>query len=105
MAFAGLLLLPSCEKQNRLMDEAKKTDVEIQKYFEELTAIDAKMAVYGRDADLAIIAVERQNADWARKNTALENELAAKSKKCTDGEAAMKNLRPRVDSYKAKYSR
>lgn len=104
-ALAGMFLLPSCDKHNRLIEEVKKVDAEIKQSYAELAVIDSKLATYGPDADTAILALERQNADWVRKNTSLEVELANMSKLCTDGEASIKEARPRVDAYKAKYSR
>lgn len=102
---AGLFLLPSCEKHNRLIEEVKKIDADIKQAYAELATIDSKLVAYGGDPDMAIMTLERQNAEWVRKNASLEVELASKSKQCTEGEAAIKEFRPRVDAYKNKYSR
>jgi len=104
-ALFGMLLLPSCEKHNRLIEEVKALDAEIKKNYDELAVIDAKAASFGTDIEVAIMTLESQNLDWAHKNAVIEADLASKSKKCTDGEAAIKEFRPKVDAYKAKYSR
>lgn len=102
---AGMFLLPSCEKHNRLIEEVKQIDAEIKQSYAEMATIDSKLTTYGMDPDMAIMNLERQNAEWARKNAAIEVDLATRSKQCADGEAAVKDFRPRVDAYKSKYSR
>lgn len=104
-ALVGMVFLSSCEKHNRLIEEVKKIDAEIKQSYADLAVVDAKLATYGADADLAALSLERQHAEWTRKNAALEAELATKSKQCTEGEAAVKELRPKVDAYKSKYLR
>ncbi len=104
-ALASIFMLPSCDKHNRLIEEVKKGDVELKGLQAEMAVLDSKLAVYGVAPDTATLVLERQNAEWARKNTALEVELAAKTKQCNEAEAAMKEFRPRVDAYKAKYFR
>ncbi|MGV3664214.1 MAG: hypothetical protein ACO1TE_28840 [Prosthecobacter sp.] len=105
IALTGLVFLSSCEKHNRLITEVKRIEAEVKQSYEEMAVIDSKTAAFGADSHIAIINLERQNTDWTRKNAAIEAELATQSKKCTDGEAAVKEFRPKVDAYKAKYFR
>ncbi len=104
-ALVGLLLLSSCEKHSKLLEEVKRIDEETKRSYAELAAIDAKTHAYGGDADVGIMTLEQQNAGWMSKNTVLEAELADLNKRCAEGEAAIKEIRPKVDAYKAKYLR
>jgi predicted RNase H-like nuclease (RuvC/YqgF family) len=102
---ANLLFLSSCNKQELLLAERTKLEAELKQGHDELRELDSKFASLGQDSVTASITIQRQNAEWLRKNTSLEAELAFISGKCSEGEAALKQLRPRLDSYKAKFVR
>ncbi|MDZ4405198.1 hypothetical protein [Prosthecobacter sp.] len=102
---AALLLTSSCEKHNTLLNERARIEAEIKQCQETLQALDAKFETLGANAVSAVTVFERQQAEWMQKNTRLEQELAYISNKCSDGEEALKQARPRVDSFKSKFAR
>ncbi|MFN0080729.1 MAG: hypothetical protein ACKVY0_30030 [Prosthecobacter sp.] len=102
---AGLLLASSCEKHDLLLKERADVEAAIKQGNDDLQALDAKIFTFGANPESALINLERFHADWMKKNASLEQELAYISKKCSDGEDALKKMRPRLDSYKAKFAR
>ncbi len=100
---AAIILASSCDKPRVLINERANVEAEIQRANEEMRSVDAKFEAlrtapisYGKTLD-------RHYEDAVKKNAELEAELAYLSKKCADGEAALSEIRPRLDAYKAKY--
>ncbi|MFO1483186.1 MAG: hypothetical protein U1F71_07435 [Verrucomicrobiaceae bacterium] len=100
-----LLLATSCEKHNMLLKERENAEADIRRGNDELHAMDAKFASLGLDPIAAAITLERQHSEWQKHILKQEQDLAALSKKCSDGEEELKALRPRIDSYKTKFVR
>ena len=108
LIFTGLstlLLATSCEKHNLLLKERQQIEADIKRGNDELQALDAKFAALGVDPFAAATTMERQHASWLVRISQQEQELAYLSKKCSDGEEGLKSLRPRIDSYKARFAR
>jgi len=100
-----MTLASSCDKPRLLRNERASIEAEIQRANEEMRNIDAKFEAL-RTAPISYgMTLDRHREEAAKKNAKLEEELAYLSKKCTDGETALSELRPRLDSYKAKYLR
>ncbi len=102
---AGLLLASSCEKHDLLLKERADVEAAIKQVNDDLLALDNKIFTFGANPESAAINLERLYADRVQKNTQLEQELALLGKKCSDGEDALKKLRPKLDSYKARFVR
>lgn len=102
---AGMLLACSCDKHNVLLTERARVEAEIKRAQDDLSAIDQKMMSLGMDVVIAQNRLTAQNSEGKRKNEQLEQELVRLTNKCSEGEAAVKALRGRLDSYKAKYLR
>jgi hypothetical protein len=102
---AGLLLASSCEKHDLLLKERADVEAAIKQGSDDLLALDNKIFTFGANPESAAINLERLNAGWVQKNAQLEQEMALLSKKCSDGEDELKKLRPKLDSYKARFVR
>ncbi|WP_397381372.1 hypothetical protein [Prosthecobacter sp.] len=102
-SLAAIILASSCDQPRVLITERANIEAEILRTNEEMRAIDAKFETlraspfsYGKTFD-------RHYEDVLKKNTELEGELAYMSKKCAEGEAALREIHTRLDTYKAKY--
>jgi len=102
---AGMLFVCSCDKHNVLLAERARVEAEIKQCQDEMAAIDAKVLPFGVDLSIAQGRMETQVAAGKARLAGMEQELAALSKKCSEGEAAMKTLRAQLDAYKAKFVR
>ena len=104
-SLAFMVLASSCDKPRTLSNERALVEAEIQRANEELRNIDAKFEAL-RNAPISYgMTLDRHREEATKKNAKLEAELAFLSKKCAEGEAALRELRPRLDSYKAKFLR
>jgi hypothetical protein len=100
---AAIILASSCDKPRRLINERANIEAEIQRANEEMRSIDAKF-----EALLAVpvpygMTLDRQCEEAVKKNADLEAELYYLGKKCAAAEANLSEIRPRLDTYKAKY--
>ena len=102
-SLAIIILASSCDKPRALSTERAGVEAEIMRANEEMRSIDAKFDAL-RNAPIAYgMTLDRHLDAAVKKNAKLEAELALISKKCADGEVALRELRPRLDAYKAKY--
>ena len=100
---ATMVLASSCDKPRKLLNERAQIEAEIQRANEEMRALDAKFDALRKAPISYGMTLDHHLQEVARKNAKLEADLAYLSKKCAEGEAALNELRPRLDAYKAKY--
>jgi len=105
MCLSSVLFLCSCDKHKLLMAERDQVESETKRMLEETKSLDSKFFSLGNEASTASLTLQMNNRDLAYKNTLMEQELATLSKKCSEGEEMVKTLRPRLESYKAKFVR
>jgi len=104
-SIAAMTLASSCDKPRILRNERASVEAEVQRANEEMRNIDAKFEAL-RTAPISYgMTLDRHRDEAVKKNLKLQEELAFLSKKCAEGEAALSELLPRLDSYKAKYLR
>ncbi len=66
---------------------------------------DTKFHLLGTEFVAAIDTIDQRTAEILAANTQLEAQISLVSGKCSQGEALLKELRPRLDAYKAKFVR
>lgn len=103
---APLLLLSvvSCDKAARIRQERADIEARIMQGHLELRDIDAKIAVYGRDAELVVIDFDQRSQKVAARNAVLESEVSKLTSQCDDADSALSKFRPRLDAYRAQNS-
>lgn len=100
---AAIILASSCDKPRVLINERANVEAEIQRANEEMRAIDAKFEAL-RTAPISYgMTLDRHYEESLKKNAALEAEVSYFSEKCANAEAALSEIRPRLETYKAKY--
>lgn len=104
---APLLLLSvvSCDKAARLRQERADIEARIMQGHYEMRDIDAKIAVYGQDAELAEISFHQQKQEAAARSKQLEAKISTLTKECSEAETALSQLRPLIDAYRAQNAR
>ena len=100
---AATLFASSCDKVGNINNERAKLEVEIQKISKEMVSIDDKFEGLRTIPLSNGMTLERHLEESVKKNAELEAKLADLSKKCAEAEAALSVIRPRLDTYKAKY--
>lgn len=95
----------SCNKHNKLFAEVKATDAELKKCTDEIESIDAQLARSGLELSHSNGVLERQVSQLKSEIVKLEFELKSSTAKCNEAEAAAKNMRPLVETYKTKFTK
>lgn len=103
--FTAILLLSSCDKPKVLLRERAVLEAEILRSNEELHSLEAQFTVLQQGPISYGMTPEVYHEQVVKKNMAAQDQVAALEKVCNLGEASLSELRPRVDSYKAKYLR
>jgi chromosome segregation ATPase len=101
--FCGLCFLSSCDKPARLKAEQEELTAQAAAMKKELTELDAKLKAVGSGASNYIAALERQAQEAVAKAEADELAVSSKVQKLARIEASVKELRSKVDAWKAKY--
>lgn len=105
ICLSSVLFLCSCDKPKLLMAERDQVESEIKRLLDEAKSLDDKVLSSGVDASSIRFTLERHNSELVRNIVLLEQELASLSKKCSEGEEMVNSLRPRLESYKARFVR
>ncbi len=104
---APLLLLSvvSCDKAARMRQERADIEARILQGHYEMRDIDARIAVYGQDAELAEISFNQQKQEAAARSKQLESEISILTTECSEAETALSQLRPLLDAYRSQNAR
>lgn len=102
-SLAALALASSCNKPNVLNDERVKLEAEYQRAKDEIRVLDAKLESLQSSTGSIGKTLEQKHEEMVKKNTELEAKSKYLSKKCDAAEAALKEIQPRLEAYKAKY--
>lgn len=102
---SGVLFLCSCDKPKLLMAEREKIESEIRRLQLETKALDDKFLALGVNAANANLTLERNNSELMRTNVLLEQELVTLTKQCALGDDVVNTFRPKLESYKSRFSR
>jgi hypothetical protein len=102
-SLATIILASSCDKAGVLKKERAKVEAQIQHTREEIHSVEAKFQALLAAPISNGMTLERYHEEVAKKNDELEAKLAVLSKKCAEAEAVLSEIRPRLDTYKAKY--
>ena len=103
LLFSGLCVISSCDKPARLKAESDELTAQITVMKKELTELDAKMKTLGSGGSNYLSALERQAQEAGAKAEADGLAAASKMQKLARMETSVKELRSRVDAWKAKY--
>jgi uncharacterized protein YukE len=101
--FSGLCFLSSCDKPARLKAESEELTAQAAAMKKELTELDAKLKAVGSGGSTYISTLERQAQEAFAKGEADELAVASKVEKLARTETSVKELRSKVDAWKAKY--
>lgn len=105
VALLLLLSVTSCDKAARLRQERADIEARILQGHRDLQDIDAKIAVFGQDADLAEISLHQERQQSATRAMLLESEISMFTSQCAKAETAFSQIRPLLDAYRAQNSR
>ncbi|MBN8417973.1 MAG: hypothetical protein J0L73_03580 [Verrucomicrobia bacterium] len=100
---AAITLASSCNKPNVLNDERVKLEAEYQRAKDEMRDLDGKLASIQTAPAADGKTLEQRHEEMVKKNKGLEAKVKALSKKCDAAEAALSEIQPRLEAYKAKY--
>lgn len=93
----------SCDKPARLKAESDELSAQIAVMKKELTELDAKMKSLGSGGSNHLSALERQAQEAGAKAEADGLAAASRMQKLARMETSVKELRSKVDAWKAKY--
>ena len=99
------LLLSSCGRKQQIEDDKVRVVAENQRALAEYQLYEGKLLSLGPQAHAAVFSVERQTATAEALAVSLQSEVTDLGAKVRILEAAVERFKPRVESYKAKYSR
>jgi hypothetical protein len=99
----SLCFFSSCNKPARLKAESDELTAQAAVMKKEVTELDAKLKVLGKGGSNYLSALERQAQEAGAKSAADELAAASKMQKLARMEISVKELRSKVDAWKAKY--
>lgn len=103
VVFSSMCLVSSCDKPGRLKLEADELISQSKALKQELGQLDADLKSLGTQGSTYASALERQTVEAVVKAEADERLAASKTHRSLTIETALKDLRIRVDAWKAKH--
>jgi hypothetical protein len=103
LIFSGLCFFSSCDKPARLKAESEAITVQVAAMKKELSKVDARLKTLGAHGAAYATALDRQAQEAISAAEADELVSASKMQKLTRMETSVKELRSKVDAWKAKY--